>query len=131
VVLSMLAIVLYAPFWIFGGLIKRRRRPAERPMRLWPLVAVLSLLAFVGIFVLCGDDLIDRMGNKTIWSEALFLSTVAYGIAVLFSAIAWWRAPKESVRRGVRAYSRIVTIALLISAFYLAYWDVIGLKTWT
>jgi hypothetical protein len=34
VVLSMLSIVLYAPFWIFGGLIKRLRRPAERPMRL-------------------------------------------------------------------------------------------------
>ena len=100
-------------------------------MRLWPLEAVLSLLAFVGIFMLCSDDFIDRMGNQTIWSEALFLSTVSYGIAVLFSAIEWWRAPKESVRRGVRAYSRIVTIALLISAFYLAYWDVIGLKTWT
>jgi hypothetical protein len=100
-------------------------------MRLWPLVAVLSLLTFVGIFILCSDDLIDRMGNQTIWSEALFLSTVSYGIAVLFSAIAWWCAPKESVRRGVRAYSRIITIALLISAFYLAYWDVIGLKTWT
>jgi uncharacterized SAM-binding protein YcdF (DUF218 family) len=113
VVLSMLSIVLYAPFWIFGGLIKRRRRPAERAMRLWPLVAVLSL------------------GNQTVWSEALFLSTVSYAVAVLFSAIAWWRAPKESLRRGVRAYSRIVTIALLISAFYLAYWDVIGLKTWT
>jgi hypothetical protein len=41
VVLSMPSIVLYAPFWIFGGLIKRR--PVERAMRLWPLVAVLSL----------------------------------------------------------------------------------------
>jgi uncharacterized SAM-binding protein YcdF (DUF218 family) len=61
VVLSMLSIVLYAPFWIFGGLIKRRRRPAERALRLWPLVAVLSLLAFVGIFMLCSDDLIDLM----------------------------------------------------------------------
>lgn len=34
VVLSMLSIVVYAPFWIFGALIKRRRRPAKRPMRL-------------------------------------------------------------------------------------------------
>ena len=127
----MLSIVLYAPLRILGGLIKRRRRPVERAMRLWPLVAMLSLLAFVGIFMLCSDDLIDRMGNQTIWSEALFLSTLSYGISVLFSAIAWWRAPKESVRRGVRAYSRVVTTALLILAFYLAYWDVIGLKTWT
>ncbi|MGH9644689.1 MAG: hypothetical protein ACRD3Q_19980, partial [Terriglobales bacterium] len=131
VVLSMLSILLYAPFWIFGGLIQRRRRPAERAMRLWPLLGVLSLLAFVGIFILCRDDLIDRMGNRTIWSEGLFLCTVSYAIAVLFGAIAWWRAPKASVRRGVRAYSGIVTIALLISALYLAYWNVIGLMTWT
>lgn len=131
VVLSMLSILLYAPFWIFGGLSKRRRRPVERAMRLWPLVAVLSLAAFVGIFVLCSDDLIDSMGNKTIWSEALYWSTVSFGIAVLFSAIAWWRAPKASVRHRVRAYSTIVTIALLISACYLACWNVIGLKSWT
>jgi len=131
VVLSMLSIILYAPFWIFGGLIKRRRRPAERYMRLWPFLAVLSLLAFVGIFILCSDDLINRLGNKTVWSEALFLTTVFYGIAVLFSAIAWWRAPKESVRRGVRIYSRVVTLALLISAFYLVSWGVIGFKSWT
>jgi len=131
VVLSMLSIVLYAPFWICGGLIRRRRRPAERPMRLWPLLAVLSLLAFVGIFILASDDLVTRLGNRTIWSEALCACTVFYGGAVLCSSIAWWRAQKEEVRRGVRAYSGVVTIALLISACYLAYWDVIGLTTWT
>lgn len=131
VFLSMVSIVLYAPLWICGGLIKRRRRPAERPMRLWPLVAVFSLLTFVGIFILSGDDIINRLGNKTIWSQTLCLSSVLYGIAVLFSAIACWRAPKESVRRGVRAYSRIVTTALLILAFYLVYWHVLGLRTWT
>jgi hypothetical protein len=87
------------------GRLIRRRRPVERAMRLWPLVAVLSLLAFVGIFMLCSDDLIDRMGNQTIWSEALFLSTVSYGIAVLFSAIAWWRAPERvSAPRGSRVF---------------------------
>ena len=46
--LAILAILLYAPFWTIGGLIKRRRRPAERAMRLWPLIAALSLAAFVG-----------------------------------------------------------------------------------
>jgi CubicO group peptidase (beta-lactamase class C family) len=131
VLLSMVSIIVYAPFWLIGGLIKSRRRPAERAMRLWPFVAVLSLLAFVGIFIVCNADLIDRMGNRTVWSEALFLTTVSYAVAVLFSALAWWRAPREGVRPGVRSYSRIVILGLLISAFYLAYWDVIGLKTWT
>ncbi len=30
VVLSIISIVLYAPFWMIGGLIHSRRRPAER-----------------------------------------------------------------------------------------------------
>ena len=47
--LAFVSILLYAPFWIIGGFFKKRRRPAERSMRLWPLIAVLSLLAFVGL----------------------------------------------------------------------------------
>lgn len=130
VVLSILSIVIYAPFWILGGLSRRRRRPAERAMRLWPLLAVLSLVAFVGIFIVCSDDLIEWMGNRTGWSEALFLTTIAFAVATLASLIAWWRTPIEAVRRSVRTYSRLVILALLIAAFYLAYWDIIGLRTW-
>lgn len=132
VLLSIVAIVVYAPFWILGGLIRRRRRPAERGMRLWPLVAVLSLLAFVGIFIACGSDLIDRLGNRTIWSEALFLTTIVFAAAVLVSLASWLRAPqeRERVRPSIRTFSRIVILALLIAALYLAYWGVIGLRTW-
>ena len=130
VVLSILSILLYAPFWILGGLSKRRRRPAERAMRLWPLVAVLSLVAFVGVFILCSDDLIDRLGNMTGWSVAIFLITLLFGLASLGSAISVWRAQVETVRRGVRRFSMIVTVALLIAAAYLAYWGIIGLRTW-
>ncbi len=130
VLLSILGIVVYAPFWIFGGLIKRRRRPAERAMRLFPLLAVLSLLAFVGIFIVCSSDLIDRLGSQTVWSEALRLTTLGYAIAVLFSTLAWLRAPQAGVRPAVRAFSRVVILALLISAAYLGYWGMINLRTW-
>jgi hypothetical protein len=130
VVLSILSIVLYAPFWVLGGLSQKRRRPTERAMRLWPLVAVLSLVAFVGVFLLCNDDLIDRLGNLTGWSIAIFLITLLFGLASLGSAISVWRAPVDAVRRGVRRFSMIVTVALLIAAAYLAYWGIIGLRTW-
>lgn len=130
VALSVVAIIIYAPFWLLGGISKRRRRRAERGMRLFPLLSVLSLLAFVGIFIVCSDDLIARMGNHTFWSESLRLTTLAYAILVLFSAYAWLRAPKEGVRRGVRIFSRMVTLALLISAAYLGYWGIINLRTW-
>ena len=130
VVLSVIAIVIYAPFWLIGGLRESRRRPAERPMRLFPVMAVLSLVAFVAIFMACSDDLIVRTGNQTLWSEALRITTLAFAVAVLLSAYAWLRAPKEGVRSGVRLFSRLVTLGLLILAIYLGYWGMIGLRTW-
>jgi hypothetical protein len=130
VLVSIAAILIYAPFWILGGLNRKRRRPAERGMRIWPLIAVLSLIALVGIFMVSTADLIARLGNLTGWSVALFLTTVAFGIAALASAISLWRTPRETVRGAVRRFSLMVTLALLIAAAYLAYWGVIGLRTW-
>jgi CubicO group peptidase (beta-lactamase class C family) len=129
-VLAVVAVLVYAPFWLLGSLSKKRRRPAERWMRLWPLIAVLSLAAVVVIFMLASDDLIPRMGHLTGWSAAFFLATVVYGIASLAGAIALWRARKQEVRGWVRRCSTAVILALLIAAAYLAYWGVIGLRTW-
>jgi CubicO group peptidase (beta-lactamase class C family) len=128
--LSIVSILVYAPFWMLGGLSKRRRRPAERGLRIWPLMAVLSLVAVVVIFIMCSDDVFLRLGNLTAWSVAFCLATVFFAVAAVASAIALWRAPTEGVRRGVRRYSMIVTLALLIAAAYLAYWGIIGLRTW-
>jgi len=130
VALSVVSILIYAPFWILGGLSRKRRRPQERAMRVWPLVAVLSLVSVVVIFILCGNDLIARLGNLTAWSLALFLVTIMFAVASVASAIALWLAPAGTVRRGVRGYSIAVTFALLITTAYLAYWGVIGLRTW-
>ena len=128
--LAFVSILLYAPCWIIGGLIKRRRRPAERAMRLWPLIAVLSLLAFVGLSIASNSDIFARLGNLTIWSFGLFLTTLIFAGASLASAAALWLARKQEIRRFVRWFSIAVTLALLIATVYLAYWGVIGIRTW-
>ncbi|HME56759.1 MAG TPA: serine hydrolase domain-containing protein [Terracidiphilus sp.] len=128
--LAFVSILLYAPFWIIGGLIKRRRRPAERSMRLWPLIAVLSLLAFVGLSIASNSDIFARLGNLTIWSFGLFLTTLIFAVASLASAVALWLARKKEIRRFVRWFSILATSALLIATVYLAYWGVIGIRTW-
>jgi CubicO group peptidase (beta-lactamase class C family) len=130
VILSWVSIVAYAPFWLLGGLSKKRRRPAERALRAWPLVAVLGLAAVIAIFVLSSDDLITRMGSLSPWSAALFLATALYGVASVAAALALWMAPKQAIRSAVRIYSMIVIPALIIGAAYLAYWGIIGLRSW-
>jgi len=129
-VLAFCAILLYAPFWIFGGLIKRRRRPAERAMRLWPLIAVLSLIGFAVFFMGAGADQINRLGNLTVWSLGIFLATLLFALASLASVYALWRARSQQIRGFVRWFSIAVTTALVVSTVYLAYWGVIGMRTW-
>jgi CubicO group peptidase (beta-lactamase class C family) len=130
VILAMVSVLCYAPFWLLAGLSKKRRRPTERGVRAWPLVAVLSLAAAVVIVMVSSDDIISRMGNLTGWSVAFFVSMLVYALASVAGALAVWRAPKHAVRAYVRIYSVAVIVALLIATAYLVYWGIIGLRTW-
>jgi CubicO group peptidase (beta-lactamase class C family) len=129
--LSIVSILVYAPFWIVGGISRKRRRPAERQLRLWPLVAVLCIISIVVILILGSDDLISRLGNLTWSSAALCALTLAFAASSLASAYAVWTARGRVVRHGVYTYSLVATLALLIAMAYFAYWHIIGLRTWT
>jgi hypothetical protein len=130
VLLSILSILVYAPFWILGGISKRRRRPGERPLRIFPLLAVLSLLAVVAIFAASMNDLIARMGSLTAWSAAVCAMTLVFAVTSIVSVFYSWRSLSAGVRRGVRGFARIVSLALLIATVYLTYWGIVGLRTW-
>lgn len=130
-VLALASILVYAPFWIVGGFFKKRRRPLERAMRLWPLIAVLSLLAFVGFFIASLSDMITRLGSMTVYSLGLFLTTLIFAAACLASVVALWSARWLPIRRFVWSFSVAVTSALLIAAAYLAWWGVIAIRTWS
>jgi CubicO group peptidase (beta-lactamase class C family) len=128
--LSLVATLVYAPFWILGGLSKKRRRPAERAIRWWPLLAVLSLAVTIGAFLVSADDLVARLGNVTGYSLAVMLSSVIFAIACVAGLIALARASKTEVRRSVRIFSTVVVFGLLLGAAYLGVWGVIGIRTW-
>jgi hypothetical protein len=129
-VLAVVLTVLYAPVWLLASVRKAWRRPHEFWIRLWPLVAVLCSIAGVAIFHLAGEDLIDRLGRITAWSGGLCLATIAFALASVASAAALWRARKGPARRFVYGFCAATTAALLVAASYLAYWGVIGIRTW-
>ena len=99
-------------------------------MRLLPLIAVLSLVAAQTLFVQAGNDAIARLGNLTIWSLGIFLTTLIFGMASIARAFALWLARKREIRSGVRWFSFAVTLPLLIATAYFVYWGVIGVRTW-
>jgi hypothetical protein len=132
VALAMVSVVLYAPCWMLRGLGKKHRRPDERWIKILPLVAVLGFAAFSTIFILAlGDeDVNPHFGNLTVWSGGIWLGTVIFAGASIAAAIALWRARKRQARKFVYRYAVAVTLALLIATAYLAYWGVIGIRTW-
>jgi hypothetical protein len=134
VLLSMVSVIVYAPFWFLGGIRKKLRRPPERSLRIWPLVSVLSLVvAYLVInHPMSAFSLSNTAGlaKPTFWSIGLCGLTVLFALAALWSAFVVCRARKLEVRRWVWIHSAIVTLALLIAAFYLAFWGMIGFRSW-
>lgn len=130
VLLSIVSIIFYAPFWILGGLRKKRRRTQERAIRLWPFSAILSLLVFVIILSYISSDTFHLLGRFTIWSFLLFLITIFFAVSSIAGGISLWRCDKQKTRKSVRIYSGIVISALLIATVYLTYWGMIEICTW-
>jgi CubicO group peptidase (beta-lactamase class C family) len=130
VALSLASTVVYAPFWLLRGLSKRRRRPAERALRIWPLVAVLALVIAGCLLLPDYEDGIEHFGNLTVWSAGLCAATIVFALLSVTSLIPLARAPKSGVRPAVRMHAALVVTALLIATAYLAYWGVIGIRTW-
>ena len=127
---AIVSIALYAPLWLIGGLMKRHPRPAERAMLLCPLIAVLSLTAFVRTITHASIDSVQRFGNLTVWSGTVFVTTIVFAVATLLGAWSVATARSELVRRPVLWFSAIVSVALVIALGYLTYWGIIGLRTW-
>ena len=128
--LALVSISVYAPFWLFGGLMGHPRRPAERAMRVYPLIAVLSLVLFEATYMLGSTDGILSFGNLTLTSAMIFFSTVVFAIATIMGVWSVAAAQPQVVRRPVRWFSGIVSVALMIALTYFAYWGIIGVRTW-
>ncbi len=129
-VLAFASIILYAPFWMIWGLWKKHRKPAERWLKLWPLLALIAFAASIGFGISAGEDAVERLGNPTIWSVGLWLGTIVFAIASIAALVSVWLARGGHVRRFVYAYSAAVSLALVIATAYLAYWGRIGMPTW-
>jgi hypothetical protein len=129
-VLAFAATLVYAPFWLIGGLFKSRRRPDERAIRLWPLYTAVSLIAFVVLFALSNADAIERLGRQTSWSAGLCVCTLAFALGAAGSLYSLWQARKLAIRPFVRWFSTFLALGYVIAALYFASWGVIGLRTW-
>ena len=128
VLLLMASSVLFAVVWIPRKIFGRMREVPRLRVRAIPLIAVLSLAAFV-FLMLYGTDNIMLLGRVTWLSLTIFALTLLFALASLWGLILAVREWKR-LRRSVAIHSLLVAVACTVTALYLAYWGIIGLRTW-
>jgi CubicO group peptidase (beta-lactamase class C family) len=122
--------LIFFPVW----LVRRMRGkippgPAIR-IRLWPLLASVSVVAIVGLFMLGMNDVFVRLGAPTFFSIGIMLASLAYAaFAVLGIHTAYWHR-NTAMNRGTWWHSSLASLVNVIVLFYLLYYGVIGLRTW-
>ncbi len=128
--LALCAIVISLPVFVVMRWVKKWRRPVERWLFRWPVIALLSLLAMLLIFHLAGEQTITRLGNLSMYSGGIWLFSLLFAAAVLANSWRVWTISKTEIRSWVRVYAWFVAPPLLVCCVYLSYWGVIGIRFW-
>jgi len=121
---------LFALVWIPRRLLGRMAGVRHVRVRAWPLAAALSLLAAVVLFVLGLADPFRRLGHPTAWSVGYLLLSVAFVVTASVASVVTSRAPVAEQNRVAAWHSRLVAAAAVLVAGYLAWFGLIGLRTW-
>lgn len=128
--LAMLSIGLFALVWIPRLVFRRLKGVRHLDVRVLPLLAVLSLLAGVAMFILAGDDFLERFGSPTPYSVGFTSFSIAFAAASLLGLFAAIRTDRREMNRTVYWHSLICSFLLSIAALYLMFWGVIGYRSW-
>jgi CubicO group peptidase (beta-lactamase class C family) len=128
--LAIVSSILY--FLVWGVRKLRGKIPAGATIRIraWPLLAGLSMAAFIGLFVIGMSDPFQQLGKPSATAVGIMLSTLLFA---LFSALGVSTAIRErhtAMNRVNYWHSSIASYLHGIVAIYFLWFGVIGLMTW-
>jgi len=128
-----LSIALSILFVLVWGVRRLRGRISAGPairVRVWPLLAGLSILFFVWMFSLGMDDPFTILAAPTPVSVAIMLATIVFAVfaaAGVHAAISYRQA---DINRVAYWFSAVSSSLHLIVALYLLSFGIIGMMTW-
>jgi len=123
----MLSSLVFAVVWMLRKLIGKMKGVPHLAVRWVPLLAVLCLL---GIPFFAGKLDGAAIGTLNFFTFAIFLATILFPLLSLTGLVLALRVPKETINRGVRLHSLVVSLACCVVAAFLASWGLLGLRLW-
>jgi CubicO group peptidase (beta-lactamase class C family) len=129
--LSLVVTFVFALVWIVRLVFRRLRGVKRLRVRVWPLVSALAAVAFVLTLVVGLTDPFPRLGRAGPFSITVFLMTLLFPVASVVGLVTALRAPTAEVRGGVRYHALIVSAVNVVVAAYLAWFGLIGWRSWS
>jgi CubicO group peptidase (beta-lactamase class C family) len=128
----MLSAVLFALVWVPRWTLRRLRGVKGLSVRALPLLAVLWLVGAFALLAVSGEPPLpfERFGRLTPWSVGLCALLWLFALTAVVGLMQAMRGRRLGVRRAVWLHSLLVSVANVLVAAYLAFWGLIGLRTW-
>lgn len=129
--LAIASSILYALVW---GIRRLRKKIAPGPatwIRVWPLLAGLSIVAFLALFSAGMNDPFEALGKPTAISIGILLFTVSFAVFAIIGSYVALRDRNETMNRVNYWYSTGCSLLHLVVAGYFAWFGAIGLTTWS
>jgi hypothetical protein len=118
--------MVWVPLWFFG-----RRKIRNVPARLLPLLAAISIQAFM-LLLTAGSagNAIAQFGHQTPVSTAIYLFSL---LAPAFTLLSFWvgiRSFETDMHPVARFHAFLTTMACGTMTAYFWYWGLLGLQLW-
>lgn len=129
----LLSIALSLLFLLVWGIRRLRGKIAAGPatkIRVWPLLAGLSIIFFVWMFSLGMPDPFEILAKPTLISVAIMLSSIAFAVFAVLGVRAAYSYRGEAINRVAYWFSTVSSGLHLIIALYFLWFGVIGMMTW-
>jgi CubicO group peptidase (beta-lactamase class C family) len=128
--LFVLSALLFAPVWLVRWLLGRLPPGGPVRVRLWPLLAALSVVAFLVLGAVGMNDPFDRLGSPTAVSTGLMIASVLFAVFSVLGVLCAFGTRNGPVNRAAWWHSSAVSALNLVVAAYLLAHGIIGVATW-
>lgn len=122
--------LIYAVVW---GIRKWRGKipgGATTRVRVWPLLASLSIVLFVLLFMQGMADPFSSLGKPTVYSVGAMLSSIAFAIFAVLGARTAVQERHKQMNRVNYWHSAVASFTHCIVALYFLWFGIIGVVTW-
>ena len=128
--LFMLTTLLFLPVWLFRKWRGKIPAGASTRIRIWPLLASVSIAVFMGLIIIGGNDPFKQLGAPTLVSVGIMLTTLAFALFAVLGAYTAIKERQTAMNKGTYWHSSIASLLNLVVAVYLLSFGAIGLMTW-